>query len=81
MYYKCVFIDFYFCKINYNLKIMDQTSNLTEIVGKTLLGLDWIIKKEKPDVVLVHDDTAATIAGVQASFYNQTVIGHIEAGL
>ncbi len=74
-------IEYFNCKIDYDLAIMDKVSNLTEIISATLIGVDKVIKKEKPDLVLVHGDTAATVAGAQAAFYNQVAIGHIEAGL
>ncbi len=74
-------IEYFNCKIDYDLAIMDKVSNLTEIISETLIGVDKVIKKEKPDLVLVHGDTAATVAGTQAAFYNQVKIGHIEAGL
>ncbi len=39
------------------------------------------IKKEKPDVVLVHGDTTTSFAASLATFYEQTTLGHVEAGL
>ncbi len=74
-------VDYFKLKIDYNLEIMDKVSNLGEIVGKSLLGLNKIISSENPDIVLVHGDTAATISGSLAAFYNQKKIAHIEAGL
>lgn len=40
-----------------------------------------MIAKEKPDIVLVHGDTSTTFAGALAAYYNQTKVGHVEAGL
>ena len=39
------------------------------------------MKEAKPDIVLVHGDTATTFVGSLAAFYNQIAIGHVEAGL
>lgn len=68
-------------KPDYDLNIMKQGQTLGEITTRALNGLGEIIKKEKPDIVLVHGDTTTTFAGALAAFYNQTAIGHVEAGL
>ena len=39
------------------------------------------MKKEKPDIVLVHGDTSTTFVGALAAFYNMIAVGHVEAGL
>jgi UDP-N-acetylglucosamine 2-epimerase (non-hydrolysing) len=38
-----------------------------------------VIKKERPDMVLVHGDTTTTFSGALAAFYNKVAIGHVEA--
>lgn len=66
---------------DYDLNIMKQGQTLSEITSRVLLGLEEIIKKEKPNIILVHGDTTTTFAGALAAFYNQVDIGHVEAGL
>ena len=66
---------------DHDLNIMKERQTLSSITSKTLLGLEDIIKSEKPDVVLVHGDTTTTMAASLAAFYNQVKIGHVEAGL
>mgnify|MGYP005796765647 FL=1 len=68
-------------KPEYDLDIMKQGQTLSEITSRVLIGLEEIIKKEKPDIILVHGDTTTTLAGGMAAFYNQVKIGHVEAGL
>lgn len=68
-------------KPDYDLDIMKERQSLVGITTRVLEGLDEVIKKENPDVVLVHGDTSTTFAGALAAFYNQTKIGHVEAGL
>ena len=65
----------------YDLNIMKQGQSLAEITTRALVGLEDVIKKEMPDIVLVHGDTTTTFAGALAAFYNQVAIGHVEAGL
>jgi len=66
---------------DYDLHIMKERQTLSDITIKALSGLDRIIKETKPDIVLVHGDTTTTFTASLAAFYNQTAIGHVEAGL
>ena len=66
---------------DYDLNIMKQGQTLTEITSRVLEGLESVIKKVEPDIVLVHGDTTTSFAGALAAFYNQVSIGHVEAGL
>lgn len=66
---------------DYDLNIMKQGQTLSEITSRVLLGLEEIIQKEKPNIILVHGDTTTTFAGALAAFYNQVDVGHVEAGL
>lgn len=65
----------------YDLNIMKSGQTLSDITTNVLLGMETIMKSEKPDIILVHGDTTTTFAGALAAFYNQIKIGHIEAGL
>lgn len=66
---------------NYDLNIMKNHQTLSDITTKALKGLEEIINKEKPNIVLVHGDTTTTFAGALAAYYCKTDIGHVEAGL
>ncbi len=66
---------------DYDLDIMKQRQSLVGITARVIEGLDEVIKKENPDVILVHGDTSTTFAGALAAFYNKVKIGHVEAGL
>ena len=66
---------------DYDLNIMKAGQTLSEITTRALNGIDKVIKKEHPNIVLVHGDTTTTFAGALAAFYNQVDIGHVEAGL
>ena len=68
-------------KPDYDLNIMKDRQTLVSIVTNALEGLDEIMKKEKPDIVLVHGDTSTTFVGALAAFYNMVAVGHVEAGL
>lgn len=66
---------------DYDLDIMKVGQSLADITTRVLCGLEDIIKKEVPDIVLVHGDTSTTFAGALASYYAQVPVGHVEAGL
>lgn len=66
---------------DYDLNIMQDKQTLSYITCRALEGLEEIIKKEKPNIVLVHGDTTTTFAGALAAYYCQADIGHVEAGL
>lgn len=66
---------------DYDLDIMKQGQTLSDITSRALKGLEEVINKEKPNIVLVHGDTTTTFAGALAAYYCQTDVGHVEAGL
>lgn len=66
---------------DYDLNIMKDRQTLIDVATRGLEGLDAIMKEAKPDIVLVHGDTATTFIGSLAAFYNKIAVGHVEAGL
>lgn len=68
-------------KPDYDLNVMSHGQTIVDISNKVLKGVDEVIKACQPDIVLVHGDTSTTLNGALAAFYNQTPVGHVEAGL
>ena len=68
-------------KPEYDLNIMKQGQDLTDVTAKVLTGLRDVFKDCRPDVVLVHGDTTTSTASALAAFYAQIPVGHVEAGL
>lgn len=68
-------------KPHYDLNIMEEGQTLSDITSRAMTKLEDVIKKERPDMVLVHGDTTTTFSGALAAFYNKVAIGHVEAGL
>jgi len=66
---------------DYDLGIMEESQTLSQIVVKTLQGLESIILREKPDLLLVQGDTSSAFAAALCAFYHKIPLGHVEAGL
>ena len=74
-------LDIFDIKPDYDLNIMQPRQTLATITEKSLHGLDEVLEKAQPDIVLVHGDTSTTFAGALAAFYHKVPVGHVEAGL
>ena len=68
-------------KPDFDLNIMKPGQTLTDVTTSILVGLKPILEDFKPDVVLVHGDTATTFAASLAAYYQKIKVGHVEAGL
>lgn len=66
---------------DYDLDLMQAGQTLNQITSRILTGLKEILLEYKPDLVLVHGDTATTFAASLAAYYEQIFVGHVEAGL
>lgn len=74
-------LDVFHIKPEYNLDIMRRRQSLAEITTRALEGLEGVITREQPNIVLAQGDTTTTFAACLAAFYNKVAIGHVEAGL
>lgn len=68
-------------KPDFDLNIMKQGQDLTDVTTRVLTGLRDVFNECRPDIVLVHGDTTTSMAGALAAFYAQIPVGHVEAGL
>lgn len=66
---------------DYDLNIMRPNQTLSHITSAALTGVEEVLIKERPDVVLVHGDTTTAMAAALAAAYQQIPVGHVEAGL
>ncbi|EIV8652502.1 non-hydrolyzing UDP-N-acetylglucosamine 2-epimerase [Vibrio parahaemolyticus] len=68
-------------KPDYDLDLMRSGQSLNDVTARILRELKPVLQEFKPDVVLVHGDTATTFAASLAAYYEQIPVGHVEAGL
>jgi len=66
---------------DFDLNIMKPGQDLTDVTTAILQGLKPVLSEFKPDIVLVHGDTATTLAASLAAYYQQIPVAHVEAGL
>ena len=66
---------------DFDLNIMKPGQDLTDVTSAILQGMKQVFSDFKPDVVLVHGDTATTFATTVAAYYHQIPVAHVEAGL
>lgn len=74
-------LDVFDIKPDYDLNIMRRGQDLYDVTAKVLEGMRDVLTAEKPDIVLVHGDTATSTAAALAAFYSRIPVGHVEAGL
>lgn len=64
-----------------DLAVMSDNQSLPEVTQRVLLGLNEHLIGLAPDAIMVHGDTATTLAGGIAGYLHQIPVIHIEAGL
>jgi len=65
----------------YDLNIMSPGQTLAQVTARAMEGLDGVVFREKPDVILVQGDTTTAFCGALTGYYHQIKVGHVEAGL
>ena len=64
-----------------DLNLMKKNQELAKATASIILEISTVLKRIKPDLVLVHGDTTTTLATSLACFYQGVILGHVEAGL
>lgn len=66
---------------DYDLDVMRANQTLAETTERVLRGMTPILEAERPDLILVHGDTATTASAALCAYYLKIAVGHVEAGL
>nr|WP_225441882.1 UDP-N-acetylglucosamine 2-epimerase (non-hydrolyzing) [Pseudomonas umsongensis] len=74
-------LDLFDIQPEFDLNIMKPGQDLTDVSTAILQGMKSVFSDFKPDMVLVHGDTATTFTTSLAAYYQQIPVAHVEAGL
>jgi len=74
-------LDFFKIVPDYDLDLMQPNQSLNELSAKILKGIDRVLEKEHPELVLVQGDTTSAAMISLAAFHRRIKVGHVEAGL
>ena len=64
-----------------DLNLMSSNQTISSISSKIIEQLDFYLKRDNPDCVIVQGDTTTVLSASLSSFYNKIPIIHVEAGL
>jgi len=67
--------------VDYDLNIMSHGQTLFDVTARVLKGMEEVLDKSKPDIVMVQGDTTTAMTAALAAFYKRVPVAHIEAGL
>ncbi|QWE27029.1 non-hydrolyzing UDP-N-acetylglucosamine 2-epimerase [Polynucleobacter sp. AP-Ainpum-60-G11] len=68
-------------KPDIDLNLMTPGQDLFDVSAGVLLGMRNVLNDHKPDILLVHGDTTTSLFSGIAGFYQNILVGHVEAGL
>jgi UDP-N-acetylglucosamine 2-epimerase (non-hydrolysing) len=74
-------LDVFSLKPDYDLDVMKPNQSLFQVTSALVNGLERVLAKERPDIVLVQGDTTSTFVGSLCAYYLRVPVGHVEAGL
>ncbi|MEW6137462.1 MAG: UDP-N-acetylglucosamine 2-epimerase (non-hydrolyzing) [Thermodesulfobacteriota bacterium] len=75
------FLRFFEIRPDHDLNIFKENQGLFHITAAVLQGMQGILLRERPDLVIVQGDTTSAFAAALSAFYLRIPVGHVEAGL
>jgi UDP-N-acetylglucosamine 2-epimerase (non-hydrolysing) len=65
----------------HDLDVMTENQAVADVTAKCVVGIDAILRRKRPAMVLAQGDTTTVLAAGLAAYYNRIPFGHVEAGL
>ena len=75
------FLDLFGIQLDDDLQVMQPTQTPNEVCARVMAGLEPIVEREKPALILIQGDTTTALAGALTGFHHRIPVGHVEAGL
>jgi len=72
---------FFDIRPDHDLDVMRRGQSLADVTVAVLRGVERVLRRVRPDMVMVQGDTTSALAAALAAFYKRVPIGHVEAGL
>ncbi|MFM2207454.1 MAG: hypothetical protein RL213_1429 [Bacteroidota bacterium] len=66
---------------DHDLDLMRDGQTLSELTASAVTGLDGVMQRVMPDMVIVQGDTTSAFCGALCAYYRQIPVAHVEAGL
>ena len=67
--------------VHLDLNLMTAGQTLDTLTARLMLRLSNVLRRRKPDVVIVQGDTTTVLVASLAAFYQRIPVAHVEAGL
>ena len=67
-------------KPDFDLNIMQAGQTLTQVTTRALEGLEQVLQREQPNIVLAQGDTTTVLAAALASASSNIAFGRVGAG-
>jgi UDP-N-acetylglucosamine 2-epimerase (non-hydrolysing) len=74
-------LDLFGIEPDVDLDLMQPGQTPSQVAARVLVGLEPVLREERPDWVLVQGDTTTVMAAALCAQHNRVRVGHVEAGL
>ena len=74
-------LSFFEIRPEVDLDLMTHNQSLANVSASIIAGVDQLIARQQPDVLIVQGDTASSAMAALTGFYRRIPIAHVEAGL
>lgn len=73
--------DFFKLCPDYDLNLMQKGQTLGDLTQRVFLKFHGVLRREKPDLIIVQGDTTTAFTIALQAFYEKIPVAHVEAGL